>query len=122
MSLLSENFTTCTPLTMVTAADGYGGHDTEWKDGEPIQAAIVRNSDTQTKIAEAQGTKAIYTITTRKSTNLHFHDVIRREEDKKIFRITSDGDDNKTPKGAALNMRQVTAEEWELTDGQSTSD
>jgi hypothetical protein len=45
---------------------------------------------------------------------LDFHDVIMRIADGKIFRITSDGDDNKTPKSATLDMRQVSAEEWSL--------
>lgn len=114
MSLLSENMVDCTMLDKVTTADGYGGYTTEWKDGAPIQAAIVHNSDNENKIAEASGTKAIYTITTRKNINLQYHDVLRRETDGKIFRITSDGDDNATPKGAALNMRQTTAEEWSI--------
>ena len=50
-----------------------------------------------------------------KNVNLQYHDVVRRQRDGKIFRITSDGDDNHTPAAATLNMRQVTAEEWELT-------
>jgi hypothetical protein len=37
-----------------------------------------------------------------------------RNSDGKIFRITSDGDDNHTPKSATLDMRQVSAEEWSL--------
>lgn len=118
MSLLSENMTACTMLTQTKTPDGYGGYTEQWQDGETIKAAIVRNSDTETKIAEAQGTKAIYTITTRKNINLQYHNVLRREEDGKIFRVTSDGDDNKTPRGAGLNMRQVTAEEFNLAQSQ----
>jgi hypothetical protein len=38
--------------------------------------------------------------------------VFRRESDGKIFRVTSDGDDKKTPPSAGLDMRQVTAEEF----------
>jgi hypothetical protein len=44
---------------------------------------------------------------------LQYHDVFRRLSDGKIFRVTSDGDDKFTPDTATLNMRQVTAEEWE---------
>ena len=46
--------------------------------------------------------------------NLQARDIFKRLEDNKIFRVTSDGDDNKTPAGARLNMRQVTAEEYTL--------
>jgi hypothetical protein len=66
----------------------------------------------QARIAEAQGVKSLYTITTTKNVNLQFHDVFKRVSDNKIFRVTSDGDDNKTPASASLNMRQVTAEEF----------
>ena len=48
---------------------------------------------------------------------LEYHDVFRRSSDNKIFRVTSDGDDRKTPTSAKLDMRQVTAEEWELPNG-----
>jgi hypothetical protein len=57
----------------------------------------------------------LYTITTAKNINLQFHDVFRRDEDQKVFRVTSDGDDKHTPDSAGLNMRQVSAEEWTLT-------
>jgi hypothetical protein len=47
--------------------------------------------------------------------------VFVRKRDGKIFRVTSDGDDKATPKSTVLDMRQVTAEEWSLDNGQSTS-
>ncbi len=47
--------------------------------------------------------------------NLEYHEVFKRLRDGKFFRVTSDGDDKHTPASASLNMRQVTAEEWELT-------
>ena len=63
------------------------------------------------RIAEKQGVTALYTITTRKNINLQYHEIIKRVRDGKLFRITSDGDDNATPGSAGLNMRQVSAEE-----------
>ena len=68
----------------------------------------------QARIGEKQGVTALYTVTTTKALNLQYHDVFRRVEDSKIFRVTSDGDDKKTPPSAGLDMRQVTAEEWKL--------
>ena len=121
MSLLSEAMTGCVMLDKSTASDGYGGYVISWKDGAEFSAAIVLDSSMQARIAEKQGVTALYTVTTTKALNLQYHDVFRRVEDGKIFRVTSDGDDKKTPASASLNMRQVTAEEWELTDGQSTS-
>jgi hypothetical protein len=60
------------------------------------------------------GVTSAYTLTVRKNVALDYHTVIRRESDKKIFRITSNSDDKKTPEEAALNMRQYSAEEWNL--------
>ena len=42
--------------------------------------------------------------------------MFKRLSDGKIFRVTSDGDDKYTPSSANLNMRQVSCEEWELTN------
>ena len=105
-----------------TTPDGRGGYNTTWIEGASFKAAIVLNTSIEARAAEKAGVTALYTITTLKSMNLQYHDVIKRLSDNKIFRITSDGDDKKTPKGAALNMRQVSAEEWEISrDGQISS-
>ena len=117
MSLLTEAMEDCTIMDRITRPDGYGGYTSEWVDGAPIKCAIVFDSSMQARQAEAQGVKALYTITTEKNVNLQYHQVIRRERDSKIFRVTSDGDDKHTPASAGLNMRQVTAEEWSLVDG-----
>jgi len=111
MSLLDESMEKCYMMDKTTIPDGYGGYTTEWKEGAPIQAAIVYDTSMQARIADAQGVTSLYTITTRKNINLQYHDVIKRDKDGKYFRITSDGDDNHTPTSASLNMRQVTAEE-----------
>ena len=112
MSLLSEAMENCIMMDRTTVSDGRGGFVTSWVDGAEIDAAIVFDSSMQARVAEAQGVKALYTITTAKNVNLQYHDVFRRLSDSKIFRVTSDGDDKKTPGSASLNMRQVTAEEF----------
>lgn len=114
MSLLSDAMTECVMLDKRTRADGYGGYITEWVDGAPFSAAIVLDTSMQARIGEKQGVTALYTVTTVKALNLQYHDVFRRLEDGKVFRVTSDGDDKKTPASAALNMRQVSAEEFSL--------
>ena len=114
MSLLSESMETFIMLDRTTAPDGYGGIDTVWVDGASLQAAAVFDTSMQARIADQQGVTSMYTITTEKNINLQYHDVLRRVSDGKIFRVTSDGDDKKTPSSARLNMRQVSAEEWEL--------
>ena len=117
MSLLDEAMEACLLLDKTTSLDDYGGITTAWQAGAEFQAAIVLDSSIQAKVAAVQGVTGLYTVTTRRAVNLQYHDVFRRESDKKIFRVTSDGDDKKTPKSAGLNMRQVSAEEWELPAG-----
>lgn len=115
MSLMDDFTSKCTMQDKTTVPDGYGGTKTEWKDGAKFDAAITLDTSMQARVAESQGVTNLYTVTTKQNVNLQFHDVFRRETDKKIFRVTSDGDDKKTPASATLNMRQVSAEEWKLT-------
>ena len=117
MSLLDEAMEEFVLMDKKTAPDGYGGYIPTWEDGAPFDAAAVLDTSMQARIGEKQGVTALYTITTKKAMNLQFHDVVRRISDGKIFRITSDGDDKKTPMSAGLNMRQVSAEEWVLPNG-----
>ena len=114
MSLLHEEMESCTMLDKTTVSDGYGGIIAVYNDGALFDAAAVLDNSMQARAAEQQGVTALYTITTKKAVNLQFHDVFRRESDKKIFRVTSDGDDKRTPKSASLDMRQVSAEEWKV--------
>lgn len=114
MSLLSEAMENCIMLDKRTQADGYGGYTTSWVEGAPFEAAVVFDNSMEARTAEKAGVTSLYTITTKKAMNLQYHDVFKRLKDNKIFRVTSDGDDNHTPKSAGLNMRQVSAEEWEL--------
>lgn len=114
MSLLEKAYEDYTMLNKVTMDDGYGGYTTEWTDGATIKGAIVFNNSLEAKKAEAMGVSSVYTLTTKKTVVLEYHDVLRRLRDGKIFRVTSDGDDSFTPSGAGLDMRQVTCEEWAL--------
>ena len=111
----------CVLIDKKRTPDGYGGYNTMWVDSVEFDSAIVLNTSMEARIAEKQGVTNLYTVTTNKAMNLQYHDVILRVSDEKIFRVTSDGDDKHTPVSATLNMRQVTAEEWELTNGQSAS-
>ena len=115
MSLLDEAMDKCTMLDKTTVEDGYGGYITTWTDGAEFMAAITFDTSMQARTADKQGVTSMYTVTTSKALTLEYHDVFRRVRDGKIFRVTSDGDDKYTPASATLNMRQVTAEEWSVT-------
>ena len=114
MSLLDEAFENFTILDKRTVPDGYGGTETQYVDGATIQGAMVYDGSSQAKVAQAMGVKALYTLTVHKDIILDYHDVVRRNKDGQIFRLTTDSDDLKTPKSASLNMRQYQAEEWIL--------
>lgn len=115
MSLLLDAMEDCTILNKATVDDGYGGYDTQWTEGATFKAAIVFDTSMQARVAAVQGVTNLYTVTTPRALTLEYHDVFRRISDGKIFRVTSDGDDKKTPASAALDMRVVSAEEWALT-------
>ena len=112
MSLLTEMMEKFHIMDKVTSDDGYGGVTTEWKEGATFQGVATFDSSMQARAAEKQGVTSMYTVTTSKSVVLQFHDVIKRDRDEKVLRITSDGDDKYTPASAGLNMRQVSAEEF----------
>lgn len=114
MSLLTDAMESFVMLDRHTSADGYGGIIVEWTEGAEFKAAAVFDMSMEARVAGNQGVTAMYTITTEKAINLQYHDVFKRLSDGKVFRATSDGDDKKTPANATLNMRQVSAEEYEL--------
>ena len=117
MSLLDAAMESFVMLDKTTVPDGYGGFISSYTEGAEFSAAATFDTSIQARVAGVQGVTSLYTITTSKAINLQYHDVAKRLSDNKIFRITSDGDDKKTPASATLNMRQVTAEEWSLPDG-----
>lgn len=121
MSLLSDAMESCTMLDKRVVKDGYGGYKTTYVEGVGFNAAITFDTSIEARRADVEGVKSLYTVTTSRAMTLEYHDIFRRERDSKIFRVTSDGDDKATPSSTALDMRQVTAEEWSLQNGQSTS-
>lgn len=114
MSLLEQYYEDYTLMTKTLTPDGYGGYTTAWKESGTFKAAAVLDSSIEAEIGKVQGVTSVYTITTPKSINLDYHDVIKRNSDNATFRITSDGTDKKTPASASIDMRQVRAESWEI--------
>lgn len=114
--LWMQDMTECVILDKTTAPDGYGGVITTWTDGAKIQAAIVLDDSIEALRAQKEGVTGVYTITTEKSVQLMYHDVLRRSSDGLVLRVTTNGTDKKTPPSAGLNMRQVRAEEWNFSE------
>lgn len=115
MSLLLEAMEPCVMLDKVSRSDGRGGVIYTWTEGAEFRAAVTYDTSMEARIGETLGVKSLYTITTTKAVNLRYHDVFKLLSNGDIFRVTSDGDYNKTPESAGLDMRVVQAEEWVLT-------
>lgn len=113
--LMNDFVEDCTLLEKTRVPDGEGGWHVGWRDGMDFQAAITYDTTIGARVAESEGMKATYTVTTEKSMPLDFHDVFRRKRDGQTFRVTSQGDDKKTPASASFDVSQVAAEEWTLT-------
>ena len=113
MSLLTQAMEDVVLMEKKREPDGEGGFlPAVWVDGAKFKAAITFDSSMQARVAEKDGVTSLYTVTVPKNAKLEYHDVIRRLEDGKVFRITSDGDDKMTPESASFQVIQVTAEEW----------
>lgn len=106
--------TACVMMDKASVPDGIGGFTYEWHEGAAFDAAIVKDSTMQARIAEQQGVTEVYTVTIPKTLPLGFHDVFKRASDGAIFRVTSNVTDSKTPGVATFQFGQVTAERWEL--------
>lgn len=91
-----------------------GGYDDTYVPGATISASAVKNDSIQARQAEKDGVKNIYTVATEKDLILRKNDVIQRKRDNKLFQITADADDMTTPPTARLNIRVVSAQEWEF--------
>lgn len=113
MSLLNDAMEDCVMLDKTTVPGTYGGTETVYVEGAPFKAAITFNGSIEAKIAAVQGVKSLYKVITSKVMSFDYHDIFKRLSDGKTFRITSNGNDNKTPKGAGLDMRATSAEEYQ---------
>ena len=114
MSLLTSAMEDVVMLEKKRVPDGEGGFTTDWAEGVQFKAAITFNSSLEAKVAEKQGVTSLYSVICPINAKLEYHDVIRRLRDGKIFRITSDGDDEITPDSATFQFAKVSAEEWSL--------
>ena len=105
----------CVLVEKTKAPDGESGFTQVWPEGAPFDAAIVTDNSMEARVGQKAGVTSVYTVTVKPGLGLEYHDVFKRVSDSKIFRVTSDSDDKKTPKVSTFQFEQVTAEEWELT-------
>ena len=114
MNLLESMMERCTLLNKITTGDGVLGRTTTWQDGATFDAAIIKDSSIEARIAEKQGVTEVFTVVTQKGFWLDYHDVFRRESDGDIFRVTSLQKGSEAPERSTVKIGKVTAERWEL--------
>lgn len=114
MALFDGFMVPCTEIRKTRHDDPQGGFYYTWEDGVPFDAAIVKDKTLAAKVAEKEGVKSIYTVTTKKGLGLDFHEVFRRNSDGAVFRVTALAEDGQTPPMASFQFEQVSAERWEL--------
>lgn len=107
---LEDYFEPLCVMDWISKPDGGGGFVWDWQDGAPFDGGIVLNSTTEMRIAQQQGTKGIYTLTTRLDVPLEKGDVVKRIRDDALFKVTSDPADKKTPATSDISGVQVTME------------
>lgn len=115
MSLIDALKGRCVMMDEAEVPDGEGGFTTTWREGAEFDAAIVRDTGLEARIAEKDGLTNTYTVTASVDAALGFHDVFKRKSDGQVFRVTSNGDDKRTPPAASFQFEQVGAEEWSLS-------
>lgn len=115
MSLVDAFKGPCVVMNKAKVPDGEGGFTTAWREGAEFDAAIVKDTSLEARIAEKDGLTNTYTVTTSANAALEFHDVFKRKSDSQVFRVTSNGDDKRTPPVASFQFEQVSAEEWSLS-------
>ena len=111
MTLFERMAVPCVRLERVDIPDMIGGTKHEWVDGDAFTAAIVKNNTLDAKVAEKNGVKEVYTVTTTDMA-LSFHDAFRRVEDGAIFRVTDNEIDSQPPHFATFHFSKVSAERW----------
>ena len=95
--------------------DGEGGQITVWLPGFKFMAAVTLDDTTEMLIAQAQGIRGNYSVTTAKSVRLPYNTVFRRVSDGQIYRIVTK-DEFAPPSTSSLDMRGNRAEEYVLPD------
>lgn len=110
--LWQEFMEECVRLERTSTPDGQGGQTTSWSPSKPFEAAVVRDSATVSTVADKAEPSATFTVTTQ--VPLSFHEVIRRESDGLVVRVTSEA--TETPGMASFAFVQYGAERWEVPD------
>ena len=112
--MIEDIMVDCKIMNHIRVDDPAGGYDETWTEGATFKAAIIKNQTTEAQIAEKQGVKELFTIVTKKTFQLDYHDVFKRVSDGQIFRVTGNEADGEAPQMSTVQIAKVPAEKWVL--------
>lgn len=120
MSLLDVTKLSFTVLEQKNTDDGYGGYIAVWADKFSFDGNLYVTQKKAVSEADRAEIYDFYTLLTPRSIEIKFHDVIRVDTGKykgKIFRITTQADEDFTPSTATLDLKAYSMEHWKLAEG-----
>ena len=112
--LIQSAMKPCVMIEKKRVPDGQGGTTTEYVAGAPFDAAITKDKTLAAVTAEKQGVTEVYLVTTKAGVGLDYGETFKRVEDGKMFRVTSNAADSRTPKAATFAFERVRAEPWTI--------
>lgn len=99
-----------------TVDDGMGGYEITLVEGATFQGAVTTSNSFQKLIAEQQGVKSTYRITTSRKNVLPYGTIVKRPFNGQYYRVTSNSKEKETPKISNMDFSQVTAELFDVTN------
>ncbi len=114
MSLITDRMVECIRLVESngTVSDGLGGVAPVRTEGERFAAALALEESGPSRRGDRDAPADRYSVWTARTVSLGFHDVFRRASDGMLFRVVSEGADDRTPASAGLDLRRAFAERW----------
>lgn len=114
MSYFYDAFDDYIVINRLVLDDNEGGVFIDWQDGARIKMALDLGGSSEIRQAAAQNLKTVYTATLPQNTPVRYDTYLRAVKDGRIFRITSNPMENKTPAMATFPCVIATAERTEL--------
>lgn len=112
MMMIENMFSGFHMMDRTTAPDPYGGHKDTYIEGAAFKAYARKDNSTEATIAEKNGLEEFFTIVHYRRFHLRQNDVIKRDSDGQLFRITSNTLDSEAPDQSSVKIARCTAERW----------
>lgn len=115
MTMIESMFVDFHLMDRTTVPDPYGGHEDSYVPGAAFQAYARKDNSTEAIIAEKNGLKENFTIVHYRTFRLRQNDIVKRDSDGQLFRITSDTLDSEAPDQSSVKIARCSAERWKPT-------